>query len=339
VYVGCGGREFAAVGAAATATAAALQQHCACVTSLAVVLFWTDNALWVDHTATHLPMDAFIGTSMSVLPESHVVYQLIYPHTRHTLALEDSLFWASGSPVNHDETQMWKTWSHGRDEHLKKLVYGCKHHDFSRRIREIEEKDGLAGAKYLLLHHAAIHEFVKNVLDAAKVNPKTDIALLEWERQMADCVVGLPNIADTPNPRAALAQVLSTFIFEVSVRHSYDHQSLYHHIPIEWAPLRISVPPPVEGTVMPEEMLKPTDVVKHLDHLKHRIFADVFMQWSRNPLLDQSLGTVQYGFKSGDLQQHAAAFRQNLADINNRLSQSLGRWHLPLHIVAPSIQW
>ena len=293
----------------------------------------------MDHTATHLPLDSFTAISLSVLPEYHVVYQLIKPHTLHTLALEDSLFWAPGSPVNHDETQWYKTWAHGRDEHLKKLVYGCKQHFFSRRVEEIQKKNNLPGAQFLLEHHAVVHAFVSRVLDVAGVDPTTDVHLLEWEKQLADNVVGLQNIADAENPREALADVLSIYIFEVSVRHSYDHQSLYHHIPIEWAPLRISVPPPVEGRRIPKEMMDPRNVVHKFDYLKHRIFADVFMQWSRNPLQDKSLSKTQYPFRTEKLQTEAARFRQELMELNQRLGKKMGKWHLATHLIAPSIQW
>ena len=298
-----------------------------------------DNALWVNHVATHLPLDAFTAVSLSVLPEYHVVFQLVQPHTLHTLALEDSLFFASGSPVNHDDTGFYKTWAHGRDEHIKKLVFGCKQHRFNERLNEIREKKGMRGADFLLAHYEVIHAFVVRVLDHANVDPTTDVHLLEWERQLADTVVGLPEIADARDPRAVLAEVVATFIFEVSVRHSYDHQSLYHHVPIRWAPLRIHVPPPVQGRCVSPEMLKPTNVVHRLDLLKHRIFADVFMQWSRNPVVDQSLSKVQYAFTTPDLQAEAQTFRDNLKKMDKQLSQKLGKWHLASHLVAPSIQW
>lgn len=284
-------------------------------------------------------MDSFTAISLSVLPEYHVVYQLCKPHTKHTLALEDSLFWAPGSPVNHDETQFYRTWAHGREEHLKKLVFGCKRHDFSKRVSDLRAKSNLPGAQFLLQHYAVILEFVTRVLDTADVDPTTDVHLLEWERQLADSVVGLPDIADAEAPRAALAEVLATYIFEVSVRHSYDHQSLYHHIPIEWAPVRISVPPPVQGRRIPDQMVEPTSVVHRLDHWKHRIFADVFMQWSRNPLQDKSLSKVHYEFPTADLQAEAAMFRQRLLEVNEGLAKSMGKWHLAPKLVAPSIQW
>ena len=96
-------------------------------------------------------------------------------------------------------------------------------------------------------HYDLIHAFVVEVLDLAEVDPANDLYLPEWERQISDCVPGFPIISDADTrerARASLAQVVATYMFEVSVRHAYDHHGQYFNIPVQVAPLRIGVPPP-----------------------------------------------------------------------------------------------
>lgn len=80
-----------------------------------------DCNIWVAHSRTHLPLDSVCAISLAVLPQDHVVYKLIAPHTRHTLALEDALFTGPVSPIFQDDRIPLTTWTYPPSEHLKAL--------------------------------------------------------------------------------------------------------------------------------------------------------------------------------------------------------------------------
>jgi hypothetical protein len=65
------------------------------------------HMLFVVHPALHMPMDAVNAITKTAVPQSHPLFQLLYPHLAYQLALDNAVLEGPNSVVNNNPKGTW----------------------------------------------------------------------------------------------------------------------------------------------------------------------------------------------------------------------------------------
>ncbi|MEK7254711.1 MAG: hypothetical protein AAB316_08205, partial [Bacteroidota bacterium] len=154
--------------------------------------------------------------------------------------------------------------------------------------------------EFLDTYYRTIYGFVEKVVRQV---PKGDPAVVRWANKISQWTPGFPDgqaIFENDHLTAALA----TFIYDVSVEHSSDHES-YSGIPLNLMPMRVRIAPPASQDVQPVDFQK---VRTKRDILQHRLGWAMFFKPSNIAWLQNT----RYDFVQPELRQAAKDFLKAL---------------------------
>ena len=126
-----------------------------------------------------------------------------------------------------------------------------------------------------------------------------------------------------------LVEVVSYFIWDVTIGHTLDHHN-YGEMDVQKVPLRLRQEPPKKGTKMRsrKKLQSPIDLMKY--KLAMRLFF--------KPTVVTRLIDVQYGFANPELEEMVKRFKFDLRQTEMKLEQD-GLTYLTLDEIANSIQF
>ncbi|WP_341676916.1 hypothetical protein [Niveibacterium sp. SC-1] len=212
----------------------------------------------IDHTEVHFPPDAINAITKTALPCSNLVLRLLQPHLWLSLCVNNTVLEGQRSLINRDT---WYPWSPfvAKGEEVRRLLpfgwYGSTYYAAKGALDEpyrdayfdepnssyppfsydpippdIPSRYGV----FLNAYFAPVQQFVRGVVEHMEEADWREIGY--WAEHIAVWVRGFPSrdaLVGTDGKtydKDLLANVLAHFIWNASVRHSADHQTLHEMV-------------------------------------------------------------------------------------------------------------
>ena len=284
----------------------------------------------VSHPIQHFPNDSINAITKTALPKDHILFKLLYPHTRFTLPLENAVLNYKSSLLKEKWYMVYAPYPGGpiglRDllvEGYKGIKGNASYPPFSFPMGE--PKYVTKYGEYLRAYYKVFREFVSKIV--ADI-PKDDFWTKRWADYCAKHVNDFPNgeqIFEGDN----LLNALTTYLFTVTVGHSVDHYN-YGKLDKREIPLRMRQEPPKKGI----KMISRSKLCNAVDLMKYYMADMLFF----SPTTVTKLIDVDYKFDYGHQLQAVEEFKSNLRDTEKDLL-SRGIEYMPLDKIARSIQF
>lgn len=363
----------------------------------------------IDHTEVHFPSDAINAITKTVLPKDNLVLRLLRPHMWLSMCVNNTVLEGQRSLINR---RTWYPWSPfvAQGEEVRKLLpfgwYGSDYYAANLSPRD-PSKDPYFNAgnsayrayrynpvppvipsrygEFLNAYFAPIRQFARGVVDQMSETDWQEIRF--WAHHIAIWIPGFPSGTDLLGPggsapdkapdKELLADTLAHFIWNASVRHSADHQTLHEMmdgrrdaagkqiVPARPVPFVMRVTPPLTKDYKLEPAgVDPADLhwsekIEELweyltrktplcwpTDLIHAHWADLLFYMPHNSRLLMDLGATMdgdpnqnYAFDTPALQALVAQFQQDLRALDLKLATDPALHFVPLSEIASSIQY
>ncbi|MEW5851894.1 MAG: hypothetical protein AB2A00_24100 [Myxococcota bacterium] len=281
------------------------------------------------HPNLHFPYDAINAVTKTALPKDHLVFKLLYPHTQYTLVLDNTVLTNEFSVLNNWRWLIYAPFA-GTSTGLRNLVV-AGHQGIPGNSAYPEFRFPVAGAEvegpygeFLRAYWNTFKGFVTTVLQKL---PPRDPLVARWADHIAPWVKGFPD-SRTIFEGDTLANVITTYMHDVSVAHACDHYDLGTYS-INKLPLRLRVPPPASPDIPKQD---PAKFMKKVDVFKYKMAAKMFFDPTNVTLLHE----VDYNFTDPQLIQANNVFLQALRETEANLKV---KNFIPLNQIACSIQY
>ena len=299
----------------------------------------------VDHIKVHFPGDTINAITKSVLPRWHLVQQLLLPHFRLTLPVNNTVLEGERSIINRDT---WYPWSPvtARGDEIRKLIplawagsefyWDGRNTSYPKyffstdpgtvpdpadpvngRINTFIGLKASRYAEYLEDYHAPILEFARQVIallpDPAATPDKDGLEWLEirrWAYEISKLVPGFPDELAIRS-KDALAQVCATVIWNAAVVHSADHSTLHMMIDRYPVPFILRVRPPATNSVEVHETVK--DVIGETN-LKYVTGVIGGLEGMLTKVLERKLGEFAGGASAAVVKGVIDALARDIGD-------------------------
>lgn len=281
------------------------------------------------HPTVHFPMDAINALTKSIIPERHVVRQILEPHLFLQLPLNYAVLHIDRSVAHNNQREIYTPFPINKESFfsiMKAFYQGISENSayppyrFSLEPPVICSDYGL----FISAYFETILEFVSQITATVK---KRDPYIRRWAHYISQAVPGFPSpekITEENN----LARALTCFITNVSVIHSADHYS-YASLSINKVPLRLRQPAPTTNNM---EKINLKKLVLWEDIFRHSMAREMYFK----PSTVRKLIDVQYQFETERDQKIAVQFQENLRKLDSNLD---GLRFIPLDEIASSIQY
>jgi hypothetical protein len=207
------------------------------------------HMLFVVHPALHFPMDSVNAITKTAVPHTHPLFQLLYPHTSYTLALDNAVLEGPESVVNDNPMGTWFDPLMGKAYNLK-LLFAAGYtglpdpwyegaypaYDYMKPRMGFDSDYGI----WLNQYFNVISAFCQAV--ASMIDPG-DEYVQSWAQYNSLCVKGFPD-KDAIRAPGVLGKVLAIYLWDVTVAHGGDHYSFGRNIEAAYKFLRIRHKPP-----------------------------------------------------------------------------------------------
>ncbi len=243
----------------------------------------------VDHIKVHFPSDTINAVTKSVLPQWHLLQQLLLPHFRLTLPVNNTVLEGERSIINRDTWYPWSPVTAGGEE-IRKLIplawaggrfywnernTSYPRYSFSTDPGTVVDADdpaagpiqtfiGLKASRYAQFledYHAPILAFASDVIarlpDPAATPEQDDLQWLEIQRWAYEISSRVPGFPDQRAIRSKdmLTNVCATIIWNAAIVHSSDHSTLHMMIDNHPVPFILRVKPPTSETAKVEQTI------------------------------------------------------------------------------------
>jgi len=361
----------------------------------------------IDHTEVHFPSDAINAITKTVLPKDNLVLKLLQPHMWLTMCVNNTVLEGQRSLINRDTWYPWSPFVAKGDE-VRKLLpfgwYGSQYYAASLSPGD-PSKDPYFDApnsaypafvydpippqipsrygEFLNAYFGPIRKFARGVVEQMSETDWKEVRF--WADHIAVWIPGFPSGAELLGPGAdgqspnkdRLADTLAHFIWNSSVRHSADHQTLHEMVdgkldangnllvPPRPVPFILRVAPPMTrdyglkaASLDSKKLSLVGDVEKVIEHLADKTplcwpsdmssahWADLlfYMPHNSRQLCDLA-ATMQgdpnqnYAFEGAALTGLVAQIQSDLRALDAELAKDPARHFVPLQEIASSIQY
>lgn len=262
------------------------------------------------HGMLHFPADSVNAVTQAVLPQGHLLYQLLRPFTRYTLGIDKAVLNHRRSVYHNSQREVYSPFAMRSSviRAVTALGYnGVEGNPYHRPFRFGERRMvDSAYKRFLDDWEAALYEFVSSV--TADV-PSGDRYVRAWADALAAHVPGFPD-GEEIFVGDALARAVTTYIFTISAHHAGDHHS-YATIPVEESPLRLRVPPP--DRARPRRWRR-ADLQTREDYFRHQLARPMYFA----PVNMKTIDQVEFAFHSRCYQLAVQRFRARMVALDDR---------------------
>ena len=285
-------------------------------------------SLFLVHPSLHFPMDSVNAITKTVVPHTHPLFQLLYPHTSYSLALDNAVLEGEQTVVNNNAPGTWFDPLTANGYQVMKLFgvgyrggYSYAPYDYMDPWRLTSKNTRYAAC--LELYFAPFLQFCKEVAAKIHAQPSRDPYVQQWAASISSVIPGFPDenkIFEGDN----LATAMALYMWDVSVSHGADHYSFANGIgPVDpkfgplaaWKFLRVRVPFPTDGSSV---SLSKVGEVSSPDDLARAEMAQYmfFSSWTIAP----NLNDTYYAFTSEDLLTAQMNFHAALAQVDAKVN-------------------
>ena len=279
------------------------------------------HVLFVVHPALHFPMDSVNAITKSAVPIAHPLFQLLAPHSRYQLALDNAVLESAESVVNNN-AQGTRFDPLTANAYNLKLLFGAGYtglpadkydpnayprYDYMQPVMGFDSDYGA----WLKAYYAPFQGFCSTVAVALLEDSRLRQYVIPWARYNHAHVLGFPDekqILDAD----VLANALAIFMWNGSVAHGGDHASFGETIEVTEKCLRIRRPPPKSPNEPP---VAPGEIFSEDDLARAAICQDMFFQpWAIPP----NLGQTSYALTDPKLFAASQEFNKALIAVSKR---------------------
>jgi len=360
----------------------------------------------IDHTEVHFPSDTINAITKTVLPKDNLVLCLLQPHLWLTIPVNNTVLEGQRSLINRNTWYPWSPFVAKGDE-VRKLLpfgwFGSKYYAAENAAGDpskdpyfdelnssypeyefdpIPPKIPSRYGEFLNSYVAPVRKFTRGVVEHMSDADWKEVGY--WAYHIATWIPGFPDReallgADgkTPN-KDVLADTLAHIIWNASVRHSADHQTLHEMVdgrrdasnklienpkPV---PFILRVVPPLKKDYtlqsMPVDQSKLT-IVERLERFVEALaqnkplcwpadlmsahWADLLFYVPHNSRLLADVAAdpegdrnLNYAFKTPELRKLVTDFHEDLKKLDDDLARNRPTMHfVPLNEIASSIQY
>ena len=280
------------------------------------------------HGNIHFGLPCVTAASLERLEKSDVLYQLLEPHVRFTLRINNEALRIQRA---QDRSKPYAPFPVTGDEFVKSIAKDVKQELMDPGFRCPPwslQQEPLAYVQYGQAYYASVLEFVNSVL------PKiSESEIKKWQHFMSGYI---PNFN-----QQNVGEALATIIWQVSFLHSADHYSMEHLMEADkYLFSKMRLKSPGESGITKET---PEDQVINMaceaeDRFRLNVFGGTFLKGHKHPLWSNTMDNIHYQFKDDELKIAAQKFQKRLIETEGELSDK-GLNICPLKNVFQSICW
>jgi hypothetical protein len=305
------------------------------------------HMLFVVHPALHFPMDSVNAITKTAVPHTHHLFQLLYPHTSYTLALDNAVLEGPESVVNDNARGSWFDPLTGNAYNLKLLFgagyaglpdqpYGKSYPAYDyMRPQLLKLKDSPPSpvfdtpySRWLTAYYdRAFLPLCEVIAFAILEADPADTYVKRWAKYLNACVRGFPDEKQILDVEC-LARVLAIYMWDVTVSHGADHYSFGRNVAPVDKFLRIRRAPPTspnDPPVAPGQIFTGDDLYR--SEMAQQMF---FLPWAIEPNLDQTY----YSFTDPLLWAVQMGFHANLVAVSKDTTLTQ---YMPLKASEPDV--
>lgn len=281
------------------------------------------------HPWVHFPMDTLIAATKSILPKNHLLYKLMAPHMRFTLALNNRVLEHPRTIVENLQDENYSPYTApgaSIRSFMSAMFLGVEGNSSFPAYRytngpcQIDSPYG----EFLNSYYAVILKFTRQILSQIQ---KNDPDVIKWADTISQWLPGFPDgksIFKDEN----LARSVAHFIWDVSVVHAADHEDYANTSP-DTLPFRLRTPPPASNKIT---CVNPADLCTTDDMFRHKMAHEMFFRPHNITLLHNTC----YGFHDPKLKSLNDAFLKDLRDVDKNLKTPR---YIALNKISRSIQY
>jgi len=286
-------------------------------------------ATLVIHPLLHFPFDAINAITKTCLPKDHLLFKLIYAHTRFTLPLENAVLTFKTSLL---QAKWWMCYAPypGEKEGLRELLvegYMGINNNTSYPKFSYPKRPITVHSKYGEFQDAYYEVFRKFVASVISDIAPDDYFVKCWANWISQFVPGFPN-GDEVFKDDNLLNAVSYYMWNVSVGHTVDHYN-YGRMDHRKIPLRLRQAPPVKGV----KMIDRSKLTTFFDNAKY-IMAQILFFDSTTVT---SIIDIEYNFEKANHLQAERTFKDELKVVDQKM-KAQNMQYIPLEKIARSIQ-
>jgi len=307
----------------------------------------------VTHAVLHFPFDPINAITKTLLPKTHLLFKLLFPHLYLELPVNNAVLEGPASLINRTTWTIYSPFV-AKGQYIRQLLpvgytgVPSEHEPQSfvpyefplvpefidPDTREIKpEYAWLAFFQFHFAYYKTIHSFVKQIIDKLLAAPlgNPDLYYVQlWAEQISQWVPGFPGGEQITQP-GVLTDAVASIIWDLAVAHPTDHEQIHRIRPDELV-FRLRVPPP------------PTKDWKGFDQNKLNKRRDFFKSWLTDKLFYEPhnvtwLKDVDYRFEDEHLQGLNAQFLHELRAVEQDLTNREVTLFAKLDDLACSIQY
>lgn len=280
------------------------------------------------HGNIHFGLPCTAAASLSRLNKKGALYQLLSPHLRFTLRINNEALRVRRA---QDRSKAYAPFAVDGDEFVRSIAAdvneqllqpGMRTPPWSTTTNELPFND--FGKRYF----ATIKDFVDAVMPAIDRQE-----LAEWQGFMNTYI---PAFAEQD-----AAAAIATIIWQVSILHSADHYSFEVLMDSErYSFNKIHLKTPALSGVKKEmSQSQLLDLAcDPEDRFRSNVFVDTFARGHKHVLWSNTMDQIKYRFQTPELQHHAEKFQQALLETEQQLERE-GINICPLSRTFQSICW
>lgn len=278
------------------------------------------------HGDIHFGLPCVIAKHVQDLPQDSVLYQLLAPHVRFTLHINNEALRVQRAS---DKSKPYAPFPVEANEFIRGITLCLKRMllvpGFKAPHRSLEHSWSNY-ATFAQSYYNVIHHFVSQVWPSIDQNQYDRFA-----RKIGADIANFENFTGI--------DALATFIWQVSIQHSAEHEQVYTQMELEkYQSATIRLPAP--DLSLPDN-LTTNEIIERAIHPEDRyktvVFAHTFVLGHKHPYFDNSMRAVHYGFNQPTLIEIAKNFQISL--IENDLAQQKNPAYVPLDKLIQSICW
>jgi hypothetical protein len=280
------------------------------------------------HGNIHFGLPCTAAASLHTLPNDSVLYQLLAPHFRFTLRINNEALRVQRA---QDRSKPYAPFPMSGDEFAKSIA-----EDVQERLIEpgfqtphwsLSNTD-LPYNQFGQAYYDVIKPFVAEVL--AHANSEE---VETWQQWIAQYVPDFEN--------ADAVDAIATLIWQVTVLHSADHYTMEHLMEAHrYIFAQPHLPMPSKSSI--QEGMSDAQVVSLMcdpeDRYRSNVFARTFVAGHKHWMWDNSMANIAYKFRDSVLKDEVTKFDASLQNTESKL-ESKGLNLTPLSKIFQSICW